>query len=151
MKNFDKKFLHLKPPFVLKPADSTEYWRHPFENMEKVYFVPSVDGIKRISNKIFASGYEGRLVAQERIGFDKRVNSAVLTVFLDEDSNAVRAVLGDVLLEETSATARGNYNAIVTRALDKISLKIIDMLEKIGYTGVANLDILYDEKRRREP
>ena len=146
MKDLEKRFLSLKPPFVLKAAESTEYWRHPFPGMEKVFFLPSADGIKRIAEKIFASGYSEKLVAQEHIGFGKRANSAVLTVFLDGDSRAVRAVLGDVLLEESAPTARGNYSAIVTRELDKICYKIIGMLEKIGYTGVANIDIIYDEK-----
>jgi D-aspartate ligase len=146
MKDFGKRFSDLKPPFVLKAADSTEYWRNPFDGMEKVFFVASVDGIKRIAEKIFSSGYSGKIVAQEHIGFGKRSASAVLTVFCDENSRAVRAVLGDVLLDESGPTARGNYTAIVTRELDKICYQLIEMLEKIGYTGVANIDIIYDEK-----
>ena len=36
MQDFEKKCRNLKPPFVIKPADSSEYWRQSFENMKKV-------------------------------------------------------------------------------------------------------------------
>ena len=136
----------LTPPFVLKPADSSEYWRHKFDGMEKVFYLHSLGDVKAVGKRIFASGYSGKLILQEYVGVSEKPAASVLTVFLNSEAKAQRAVLGDVLLDEKSPTARGNYTAIVTRKLDKISLKVIDMLESIGYTGVANVDILYDKK-----
>jgi hypothetical protein len=60
----------------------------------------------------------------------KKAERSVLTVFLTPDKRAVRAILGDVLLEENAHSARGNYSAIVTRKLDTISKQLIKMLEK---------------------
>lgn len=140
----------MRPPFVVKPADSSEYWRHKFDGMKKVYFPDSLDEAKRIAEKIYASGYSGKILIQEYVGKRNGRSStaaSVLTVFCDKNARAVRAVLGDVLLEELGNTARGNYSAIVTRELDSISYKIIAMLEGIGYTGIANFDILRDGER----
>jgi D-aspartate ligase len=135
----------MRPPFVVKPADSSEYWRHKFDGMKKVYFPDSLDEAKRIAEKIYASGYSGKILIQEYVGKRNGRSStaaSVLTVFCDKNARAVRAVLGDVLLEELGNTARGNYSAIVTRPLDSISKKLLTLLEEIGYTGVANIDIL---------
>ena len=148
--DIERRCREMKPPFVLKPSDSSEYWRHKFDGMKKVYFPDSLDEAKRISQKIYTSGYSGKILVQEYISKGSGRSSAaasVLTVFCDENARAVRAVLGDVLLEELGGTARGNYSAIVTRELDSISYKLIAMLEGIGYTGIANFDILRDGER----
>ena len=145
LENIGKRCSDMKPPFVLKPADSSEYWRNRFDGMKKVYFPDSLDEARAIGEKIYASGYTGKILIQEYIGKKAERGSAaacVLTVFCDGNARVVRAVLGRVLLEELGATARGNYSAIVTEELDSISYKIIAMLEGIGYTGIANFDIL---------
>ena len=145
-----RKCERLTPPFVIKASDSSEYFSHPFEKMKKVYFADSVSECRKIAEKIFASGYDGKLIVQEKI-FDrvsgKDALSSVLTTFSDSQGRVIRAVLGDVLLEERGDTSRGNYSAIVTRPLDGISRQIIEMLEGIGYTGIANFDILRDGER----
>ena len=141
--DFQKRGMRMKPPFVLKPADSSEYWRNPFPEMKKVYFITSLGEAKRIGEKIYSAGYQGKLLLQEYVGSTKAPPSAsTLTVYMNRRSEAVRAVLGDVLLEELGPTARGNYSAIMTRELDGISRSLIAMLEGIKYTGIANFDIL---------
>ena len=132
----------LSPPFVVKPSDSSEYYRHKFKGMKKVYFAHSLDEAGRIMEMIYSSGYGGRMLLQEYVNSNGR--ASVLTVFIGGDGRAKRAVVGDILLEETAPGARGNYSAIITRPLDAISYKLIDMLERIGYRGFANLDILHD-------
>ncbi len=135
----------LKPPFVLKPADSTEYWRNHFDGMEKVYFPDSLGEVREVAKRIFSSGYSGKLLLQEYVKGAcgrKCADASVLTVFMSRKGKAIKAVLGDVLLEELGKTSRGNYSVIVTRELDAISGKLIEMLEGIGYTGIANFDIL---------
>lgn len=147
LEKIEQRCSGMKPPFVLKPSDSSEYWRHKFEGMKKVYFPDSLDEARRIGEKIYSSGYSGKILIQEYIGEKNKrgsTASSVLTVFCDSSARVVRAVLGDVLLEELGATSRGNYSAIVTRELDSISYRIIAMLEGIGYKGLANFDILRD-------
>ncbi len=143
---FEKRGMKMEPPFVIKPSDSSEYWRNSFEGMKKVYISHSLDEAKHIAERIFASGYGGKILLQEFIGKKSSPASAsVLTTYSNKRAKVIRAVIGDVLLEELAPRARGNYSAIVTRPLDKICYKIIDMLEGIGYTGIANFDILYSE------
>ncbi len=150
LKNLEERGCKMMPPFVLKPSDSTEYWRNKFDGMKKVYFPDSLDEVRRTSKKIYESGYSGKLVLQEFVGNKnngRQADASVLTVFMNSAGKAVRAVLGDVLLEELGRTSRGNYSAIVTRELDALSHKLICMLEGIGYTGVANFDILRDGEK----
>ena len=139
----------IKPPFVVKPSDSTEYWRHPFNGMRKTYFAYTLSEARDITRKIFGSGYNGKVIVQEFFGGSvvDGASASVLTTYSDSSGHVVRAVLGDVLLEDRTATATGNYSAIVTRALDGISRSLIGMLESIGYTGFANFDILHCGKK----
>lgn len=133
-------------PAVLKPADSTLYWRTPFPGMKKVYFPEDPLHAKQIAEVIFASGYRGKLLLQERIRRGtKPAGAAVLTVFSGADGRCVRAVQGDVLLEERGGTSTGNYAAILTRAPDAIALALIRFLDGMGFTGIANFDILYGD------
>ena len=140
-------YLQLRYPAVLKPSDSTEYWRHPFVGMRKVYFPKSVDEAILTAEKIFASGYEGAVLLQEKIGGDSPKMS-VLTAFFTREAKCVRAVLADVLLEENAPSAKGNYSALITRELDSLSRSLIEMLEREGYTGIANFDIIGDGENR---
>lgn len=145
---FSELMKGLKPPFVLKPSDSTLYWKNHFDNMQKVYFPYSIDEAKHYAEIIFSSGYTGKLVIQERIfeigkdGCMTEPGASVLTTFSDSTGKVVRAVLGDVLLEEDGQTSRGNYAAIITKEIDDFSLKLISMLDHMGYVGVANFDII---------
>lgn len=135
----------MKPPFVVKASDSTEYWRHPFEGMKKVYFTDTLSEALHICKKILDSGYGGKLLLQEYVGECEGAeppSASVLTTYSDKNGKVIRAVMGDILLEEKGATSTGNYSAIVTRPLDKIAQKLIAFLESIGYTGIANFDIL---------
>ena len=150
LSEIENRCKRMRPPFVLKPADSSEYWRHKFDGMKKVYFPNSLDEARRIAKKIYSAGYSGKILIQEYIGakdVPSVTSASVLTVFCDKNARVIRAVLGDVLLEELGDTARGNYSAIVTRELDSMSYKIISMLEGIGYTGIANFDILRDGEK----
>ena len=131
----------LTPPFVLKPSDSVEYWKHKFQGMKKVYFPLDLSEAYEISDRIIASGYGGRIVLQERVsGSD--VAASVLTTYSDSHGRVVRAVLGDIVLEERGDTARGNYSAVITRQKTEFCDKLISMLNSVGYTGFANFDIL---------
>lgn len=138
----------IKPPYVLKPSDSSLYWKTPFSGMQKVYFPYSLDEARYYCKMIFNSGYTGKLVIQERLfeinteGELREPSASVLTTFSNSEGKVIRAVMGDIALEEIGPTSRGNYSAIITRGLDAFSLKLISLLDKLKYKGIANFDIL---------
>jgi len=133
-------------PAVLKPSDSSEYWRNPFPDMKKVYFPKSRKEAKEIANRIFDSGYGGRVILQRLVGGHS--GNRVLTTVSDNNGRVVRAVLGDVILEEVGKTSFGNHSAIITVPLDNLSFKLIDFLNEKGYKGIANFDIMTDGGER---
>lgn len=134
-------------PAVLKASDSTEYYRHPFDGMRKVYFPKNREELHAVAARIFASGYKGELIFQEKIG-KTRAEAKTLTVCADSDSVVRRAVLGTVLLEETAPGARGNYAAILTEPPDDLTRSLCGFVRTVGYTGIGNFDLLYDEYGR---
>ena len=130
---------------VIKPSDSALYWKNPFPDMRKVYFAKAGEEALSVTEKIFNSGYSGKVILQRKIYSADGVTpprSSVLTTYSNRHGRVIRACLGDVLLEQRGKTSYGNYLAIITRPLDTISRELIDMLNGIGYTGVANFDIL---------
>lgn len=138
----EKRLQKIEYPAVVKPTDSTEYWKHPFSDMHKVYFAKNSGEAAGIMLKIFESGYGSGILLQRRL--DSDFKNRVLTAFSDKSGRVVRAVLGEVILEEIGKTSYGNHSAIITRPLDDTSHRIIDFLNKIKYVGVANVDIMSD-------
>lgn len=141
----DEPLSRVKYPAVVKPTDSTEYWRHPFSDMRKVFFVENAAEAEVIIKRIFKSGYNKRIVLQNRVGTGSE--NKVLTTFSDKDGVVVRAVFGEVILEEVGKTSYGNHAAIITRPLNDTCREVIDLLNKIKYVGVANIDIMSDGDR----
>ena len=131
-------------PAVLKPADSTAYWAHPFPGMQKVWYPATPAEAYDVAMRIYTSGYGGKLLLQEKI---HATAAATLTVLADGRGEVVRAVRGRVLLEETAPTAAGNYSALVSAPLDDVSRRLIAFLRGVGYRGIGNFDILYDGER----
>lgn len=132
-------------PAVLKPADSAHYWKYcKFSGMRKVYFPKTKAEAEKIIEKIYASGYRGKIAIQELIGA-KNPHNSVLTVFC-QNKKAVRAVYGKVILEETGVTSHGNHAAIITAPITPLCERLIKMLESLEYEGFANFDIISDGK-----
>ena len=127
-------------PAVIKPSDSSLYWRHPFSDMRKVYFPKDAAAAEKIIKKIFSSGYDKRVIFQKKIA--RGAKNRVLTTLSDSQGRVVRAVLGDVILEECGKTSQGNHAAIITRPLNDLSFRLIGFLSKAGYRGIANIDIM---------
>jgi len=136
----EEKLLSVSYPAVLKPSDSSEYWRYPFPDMRKVYFPQNPGEACGLIYKIFDSGYRKRIILQEKVGGHD--GNRVLTTFSDKRGRVVRAVLGEVILEERGKTSLGNHSAIITLPLDKICFELIDFLNEIGYSGIANFDVM---------
>jgi predicted ATP-grasp superfamily ATP-dependent carboligase len=112
--------------------------------MKKVYFPRKAEHVRLVSEMIFKSGYRGKILLQKRIWGEGRrePRASVLTTYSNRRGKVIRAVLGDVLIEERGATSVGNYSAIVTRPLSPMCYELIELLDSLCYTGVANFDIL---------
>lgn len=133
-------------PAVLKPADSTEYWKHEFHGMQKVYFPATSDEAIEIIEKIFKSGYDKGLVLQRKIG-DDQPKMSVFTTYSDRSGRVVRGVYGNVILEETGRTSHGNHAAIITEPMSPLCKRIIELLDSMEYSGIANFDIISDGEK----
>ncbi len=141
--SYKAKMENFSFPAVIKPSDSREYWKHKFHGMKKVYFPESEKEAIEVIEKIFASGYEKGIVLQKKVGKESP-DMSVLTTYSDRTGRVVRAVFGRVILEERGKTSCGNYSAIITEPLTPLCKRLIDLLDKIGYTGFANFDIISD-------
>ena len=128
-------------PAVLKPGNSEEYWHHPFSDMRKVYFPQSRAEAEKIRLQIRNAGYCGAILLQERIPISDSDNY-VLTVYSDRFGRAVAAAFGRVLLEEHTPKGLGNHAAIITEKAPPIVKKLAQLMERIGYRGFANFDLL---------
>jgi len=129
-------------PIIVKPSSSVDYWKHPFDGMNKVYVAHSAEEAEKIIGEIYSSGYPEKMILQEFIdGGDSQMR--VFTSFSDEHGKVRAMCLGHTMLEEHTPKGLGNHAAIVTEPVSSMPVleKIKDMLESMGYTGFANFDI----------
>ena len=70
-----------------------------------------------------------------------------LTLFADENGNAVRGAGGTVCLQDHDPTALGNPLCIMGEKVDAIYEAGAKFLRAVGYHGFANFDINYDARR----
>lgn len=132
-------------PIIVKPANSVEYWKHPFDGMHKVYVAQSKENADEIIKTIFSSGYDDTIILQDMIpGDDSRMY--VLTAYCGKDAKVKMMCLGHVLLEEHTPKGRGNHAAIIPEYNPSLCGGFKSFLEEIGYVGFANFDIKYDER-----
>ncbi len=132
-------------PLIVKPSSSIAYWRHPFPDMQKVYVARTQDEAHSILEKIYASGYDRRVIIQDMIpGGDDRMR--VLTVYSDKNCRVRMMCIGHVLLEEHTPKGRGNHAAIIVEPLPEIADKIEAMLNTLGVRGFTNFDLKLDTR-----
>lgn len=141
--NYSRIDIELKPPFIVKPADSVEYWKYPFKNQDKVFILNSKDEVYNIIEKIFNAGYREGIVIQEYIPGDD-TNMRVLTCYSDKNGIVKLMALGHVLLEEHTPKGIGNHAVILNSYDEEICLKYKSFLEKMNYKGFSNFDIKFD-------
>lgn len=132
-------------PYIIKPADSVEYWRYPFEGQDKVFLAEDKETLKKIIQSIFGSGYKKSIIVQEFIpGND--TNMRVLTCYSDQKANVKLMALGHVLLEEHTPKGIGNHAVILNEFNPELCNKYKEFLEKLNYVGFSNFDIKYDPR-----
>lgn len=132
-------------PIIIKPSNGIEYYKHPFTGQEKVYRVNSDEERDKVISMIKASGYRDELIIQDYIpGEDTYMWDSVL--YLNSESKTQLVTFGQVVLQEHTATAIGNYTSVLTRYNEDMMKKLQRFLEELGYVGFANFDMKYDER-----
>jgi Predicted ATP-grasp enzyme len=132
-------------PYIVKPANGIEYWRHPFETQKKVYQLDTYEEFQQALNDIYGAGYNDALIVQEYIPGDDTY-MRVLTNYSDRNGKVKMMCLGHVLLEEHTPHGIGNHAVIITEENKELEEQFRRLLEAIGYVGFSNFDIKYDER-----
>ncbi|MBT2582497.1 carboxylate--amine ligase [Planococcus sp. ISL-109] len=135
-------------PVVVKPSDGIEYSRNKFVGQEKVYKVDSPKELFEVVRKIKASGYRDELIIQDFIpGDDTYMWDSV--IYANSQGKTQLVTYAQVVLQEHTVTAIGNYTALITRFDKDMMLKLQHFLEAVGYTGFANFDLKYDARDKK--
>ncbi len=132
-------------PAIIKPSNGIEYSRNPFEGQQKVFKVQTAEEAQQIIALIKGSGYRDELIIQDYIpGEDTAMWDSVVYVSSKGQSQLVS--FAQVVLQEHTVTAIGNYTALISRYNEELMTKLRGFLEAVGYRGFANFDLKYDER-----
>ncbi|KQL32636.1 carboxylate--amine ligase [Psychrobacillus sp. FJAT-21963] len=132
-------------PLIIKPSNGVQYYKNKFEGQQKVYRVENREELNTVINQVNASGYEEDLIIQDYIpGDDTYMWDSV--IYISSNGKAQLSTFAQVVLQEHTVTAIGNYTALITRYNEEIMNKLQYFLEAVGYVGFANFDLKYDER-----
>jgi len=132
-------------PVIIKPSNGVEYYKNPFTGQQKVYKVETDEEIQAVITEIKSSGYKEDLIIQDYIpGDDTFMWDSVFYVNSHGQSELI--TWAQVVLQEPTVTAIGNYTSVITRYNEELMLKLKNFLEAINYVGYANFDLKYDER-----
>ena len=132
-------------PFIVKPSNGIEYWKHPFPSQKKVFKAADRAELLKITGDIYGAGYSDSLIIQNFIPGDDSY-MRVLTNYSDKDGAVRMMCLGHVLLEEHTPHGIGNHAVIISEYDGGLESGIKTFLESIKYTGYSNLDIKFDRR-----
>jgi len=132
-------------PFIIKPSNGIEYWRHPFSGQNKVFKVDARDELNEVLKSIYDSGYDDSIIIQDFIPGDDSY-MRVITNYSDQNGKVRMMCLGHVLLEEHTPHGIGNHAVIITEHNEELEKKIKALLEGLNYIGFSNFDIKYDRR-----
>ncbi len=137
--------LPFEAPYIVKPSNGIEYWRHPYPTQKKVYKAGSREELLSILDDIYGSGYDDSIVIQDFIPGDDTY-MRVLTNYSDRNGQVKLMCLGHVLLEEHTPHGLGNHAVIITEHNEELTQKFKKLLEGLNYIGFSNFDIKYDQR-----
>lgn len=137
--------LPFEAPFIIKPSNGIEYWRHPFPTQKKVYKADDRKELLGILDDIYGSGYDDSIVIQDFIPGDDTY-MRVLTNYSDHNGEVKLMALGHVLLEEHTPHGIGNHAVIITEHNEELAGKFKKLLEDLHFIGFSNFDIKYDQR-----
>ena len=135
-------------PFVVKPAESDTYWKHPFPTQKKAYVLQTRAEVDQVIDQIYEAGYEDALILQDFIPGDDSY-MRVVTNYSGADGKVRLMCVGHVLLEEHTGHAIGNHAVIITEHEPELCEKLRAFLEDIRFVGFSNFDIKYDQRDGR--
>ncbi|WP_342525117.1 carboxylate--amine ligase [Chryseomicrobium sp. FSL W7-1435] len=139
---FDKE---VQFPLIIKPSNGVEYYKNKFPGQQKVYRVESKQELQKVLDQVNASGYQEDMILQDFIpGDDTFMWDSVF--YMNSKGKAELGTLAQVVLQEHTVTAIGNYTALVTRYDEELLKKLQHFLEAVGYQGFANFDLKYDAR-----
>lgn len=135
-------------PIVIKPENSNSYsYLHlNIENRKKVYFCQNREELKTVAESFFAVGYADSLIVQRYIDGNR---SLTVNAYCGKDGRVRLIGAAEPLLEYNAPSLIGNYAALKTVKSRELCNEIIDFLEDIGYVGLVNFDLKFDEKSGR--
>ena len=132
-------------PFILKPSNGIEYWRHPFATQKKVYKLNTREALEAVLDDVYGAGYEDSIIIQNFIPGDDTY-MRVLTSYSDRHGKVRMMCLGHVLLEEHTPHGIGNHAVIITEHNEEVEQQFRKLLDEMGYVGFSNFDIKYDQR-----
>lgn len=132
-------------PFIIKPSNGIEYWRHPFATQKKVYKVDTFKEVLQVLDDIYGAGYEDSNIIQNFIPGDDSY-MRVLTNYSNKNGEVKMMCLGHVLLEEHTPHGIGNHAIIITEVDEELQMRYKKLLEEMHYIGFSNFDIKYDQR-----
>ncbi|GAB3054102.1 carboxylate--amine ligase [Virgibacillus ainsalahensis] len=139
---FDQEMMY---PVIIKPSNGIEYYKNSFPGQKKVYRVNSKEEVQEVIDTITQSGYQDELIIQDYIpGDDTYMWDSV--IYINSKGETQLVTFGQVVLQEHTATAIGNYTAVISRYNEEMMKKLQHFLEAVGYVGFANFDLKYDER-----
>ncbi|MGK7377980.1 carboxylate--amine ligase [Planococcus sp. 1R117A] len=139
---FDEQMMY---PVIIKPSNGIEYNQNKFDGQQKVYKVENPRELQEVIQTIIASGYQDELIIQDFIpGDDTYMWDSV--IYASSKGKTQLVTFAQVVLQEHTVTAIGNYTALITRFNKDMMVKLQHFLEAVGYTGFANFDLKYDER-----
>lgn len=135
-------------PIVVKPANSNSfsYLHLCMENRRKVYFCKNIDELRSVAGGLFRAGYREGLAVQRYIPGDRAL---VINAYCDKNGRVRLIGAAEPILEYRAPSLLGNYAALRTGRARDICDEAAAFLEKIGYTGFANLDLKFDARLGR--
>ncbi len=135
-------------PVIIKPSNGIEYTKNKFEGQQKVYKVESPKEMHKVIQQIKAGGYRDELIIQDYIpGDDTYMWDSV--IYANSKGKTQLVTFAQVVLQEHTVTAIGNYTALITRFDKDMMVKLQNFLEAVGYTGFANFDLKYDSRDKK--
>lgn len=145
-KSMGKDFeLPFDGPYIIKPSNGIEYWRHPFPTQKKVFKEDTREKLEKVLDDIYNAGYTDSIIIQNFIPGDDTF-MRVLTNYSDQTGKVRLMCLGHVLLEEHTPHGIGNHAVIITERNETVEKQFRSFLEGMGYVGFSNFDIKYDQR-----
>ncbi len=138
--SFDPPF---EGPYIVKPTESIDYWRHPYPTQKKVFKADTWEEVLQILKDMRGAGYEHSVILQNFIPGDDSY-MRVLTSYSDKNGKVRMMCLGHTLLEEHTPHGQGNHAVVLTECNKDLMMRFKKLLEGLHFTGWSNFDIKYD-------